>query len=336
MAATLGPHPQGTSPSLLQSLAAGVKGMDWPGNLERAGNSALSLGMEQYKLGEAKSVRDVLQRNAPKGTGPGGEVTNRDSMNALGKTYNELLTLGTPTALTAADQVAKGHALFKDIVPSSHNIQWEPVTVGGKPMRQAMNPITGKPVLGDDGKPMLLDEGKQPPGMTEAQAEKFEQDTNEHFVTHMKSYADKEGAYKAFLSAPLPTQPQAKSMWVKQAQILANAASASAAEDPSMAAMAAGLSIISDKLGKALQTKGDVSSADMQEMLQQVKLAHDQNRISGKHVFDSYDHTARDMGYTSPMIEQYRGEWGVAGPAATPGARPGVVQSAEEYLKGAQ
>jgi len=247
-----------------------------------------------------------------------------------------MVQLGTPSALTAADQVAKGHALFKDVVPSQHSISWEPITVGGHAMRQAMNPITGKPVLGDDGKPMQLPEDKIPPPITEAQAEQFQQRTSEAFVNHMKSYSDKDGAYKAFLNAPLPTQPQAKSMWVKQAQILSNAASAAAAEDPSMAAMAAGLSMISEKLGKALQTKGDVSTADMNEMRQMVQRANEQNRISGKHIFDAYDRQARNMNYASPMVEEYRKEWGGDVPQATPGARPGAVQSADEYLKGAQ
>ena len=54
-----GPHPQGTGPNFLSSLGNAVKETDWPGILERAGQSGMNLEQLMYKLQMMQRMRQI-------------------------------------------------------------------------------------------------------------------------------------------------------------------------------------------------------------------------------------------------------------------------------------
>jgi hypothetical protein len=308
MAASLlegaGPHPQGTT-NLSSILGSAIKAGDWQGNLERAGKAGLDIGQLEYKYGNMKSIRDVIQQHGAK-PGTDGEVSTSEQLRGFRDTTAALMNLGTPEALEASDKVASAGKLFKEAAPSQHSIHWMPVVEGGKKFNEAHNPITGAPILGPDGNPMRLPEGVTPPSITEAQTEANESRINEHFITNIHKYDDLDQQYKAYKQQPWPTGLNARLVRSKQAQQIIGTAAAGFAEDPHLEGI---LGFIAQKAG-ALQAKGDISEQDSRDLDRMVDQAHDEIKRSGHRLFKAYDDTAHQQGYDSPTLNAFRGDWG--------------------------
>jgi hypothetical protein len=308
------PHPQGTGDSFMSALGKSVEGTDWPGILERGGQAALNIGQLQYKLGNMQSIQKIIQQHGAKPDDKG-NVSTKEQLRGFQDVTAALANAGTPEALDAMGKVASAGKLFKESAPSQHSMSWEPVVVGGQKYKEAHDPITGEAIM-RDGKPWRLPEGAATPGITEAQSDASEQRINEQFLQRIDKHQGLEDQFKAYESLPTPMGRDARMVRVKQAQILAGAASAQGATDPRLEGI---LGILATKVG-LLKDKTDIDPADMMEIDQMVKQAHEQNRQSGHRLWKAFNDTALDQGYISPTLKAYESEWGDNGkPAASPG-----------------
>lgn len=296
-----GPAPFGQRPGFLASLGRGVQDMNWPGRVAQAGEQAMKMSAG---AGQEAVQRILAENAAPPGADPHTQLA------ALRRAASALTALGTPDALSAAEQVSKLEKLYSEAVPAQGRIDWQPIVRDGKEFRIAIDPVTRKPVEDPDkpGEPWLLPQGAEaPPEITEAQRVQFENQLNSTALPYLVKYADLEGQFRTFLDAPKPSSPQAKAIWLRQAQNLIGAVTPSTPGESST--ISALLGMIDKNLAKVGSGEA-LTPADMDQIVSMVKRMREANTTSGNRMLNSYSSQAKRMGFVSEILRGFQNVWG--------------------------
>ena len=302
------PVPYGQRPGLLASVGNALQGIDWPGRVNQAGEAAMKMGS-----GADPQVQAILA------SVHGSEGDPHQQLKAIRDAASQLVALGSPAGLQAAEQLSKLEKLYSEALPARGTIQWRETTDpkfspdGKTPVQIAIDPTSGKyvPDPDDPTKPWVLAAGVPTPGgLTESQRIQYEGQLTSQALPNLVRYADLEGQFRAFLDSPMPETSNARSIWLRQAQNLIGAVTPQTAGDSTVIGTL--LSMISDKLGKVAAGQA-LSANDMAAIRKMVEDMHEKNRESGRRLYSGYVAQATRLGLVSDVLRAFEGTWGSAG-----------------------
>jgi hypothetical protein len=306
--------PEGRRAGFLPSVGAAIESTNWPGMLGAAGEQAMSLEQQQAKQAGMQAIQEIIRRHSISD-----DAQTGDKLSKLKAMSQELLALGTPEGMQAAEQVGNLYTKFKETAPAHGSIDWVPQVVDGRKVKVAVDPQTRK-YLDDPDKPgqrWTVDEGAEMPKLTEAQRIQYEQNLNTEAVPKLIRYSDTEGRLNDLLEGPIPESDMGRQLWLNQAAQVLGSAKAGSPEDASLFAGLIGL--FNEKVAKAMEKGEGISPKVIQDIRNTlVARARKTNREAGQRLWSSYNAYSHRLGFVSEIIEHYRSAWGPGGdPVAT-------------------